>query len=186
MGVSAVLRPSATGSAVRHPVLLDVVAIGLEQRIRPAQLANLLLGSLDHPVTLARMGRHHLAGTGNLEALFSARLGLDLGHLALLYGRKREPKARFTGKMLEMSVCMRHVSSPRQPFSRAAEGAVYGRRNREKQQSGWPFCRTGGGSSAFSPTGGPKKPFTIRWDPWGCGGWHARSGTGYSPKRLYG
>src|ERR1700730_16720462 len=104
MGVSAILRPSATGSAVRHPVLLDVVAIGLEQRIRPAQLADLLLGPLDHPVALARVGRHHLAGTGNLEALFSARLGLDLGHLALLYGRKREPKARFTGKMLEMSV----------------------------------------------------------------------------------
>src|SRR5260370_19638268 len=122
MGVSAILRPSATGSAVRYPVLLDVVAISLEQRIRPAQLADLLFGPLDHPVTLARVGRHHLAGTGNLEALFSARFGLDLGHLALLYGRKREPKARFTGVVLKIERVLRHKPPPRQPFSRASQG----------------------------------------------------------------
>src|SRR5580698_8193563 len=105
MGVSAVIKPSATGSAVRHPVFPDVLAVGLEQHVGPTQLADLLLGPLDHAVTLARMGRHHLAGTGNFEALFSARLGLDLGHLALLYGRKREPKARFTGVCSKLSVC---------------------------------------------------------------------------------
>src|SRR5258707_2194813 len=117
MGVSAILRPSATGSAVGHPVLFDFLAVGLEQHIGATQLADLLLGPLDHAVTLARVGRHHLAGTGNLEALFSARLGLDLGHLALLYGRKREPKARFAGKMLEMSVCMRHIRRHGSPLA---------------------------------------------------------------------
>src|SRR5882762_9161298 len=144
MDVSAILRPSATGSAVGHPVLFDFLAVGLEQHIGATQLADLLLGPLDHAVTLARVGRHHLAGTGNLEALFSARLGLDLGHLALLYGRKREPKARFTGVMLKIERVLRHKPPPRQPFSRAAEGAVYGRRNREKQQPGRAF-RTGPG-----------------------------------------
>jgi hypothetical protein len=36
-----------------------------------------------------------------------------------------------------------HKPPPRQPFSRAAEGAVYGRRNREKQQPGRPFRADG-------------------------------------------
>src|SRR3954453_23156457 len=101
MGMSAI-KTSATGSAVRHPVLHDVLAVGLEKRARPTQLADLLLGPLDHAVTLARVGRHHLASTGNLEALFSARLGLDLGHLALLYGRKTRAKGPACRRMLEI------------------------------------------------------------------------------------
>src|SRR5277367_1321478 len=71
-------------SAVRQKVLLDVVAVGLEQHVGAAQLADLLLGTLDHAVALARLGIEDLAGPRHLEALFRARLGLDLGHLALL------------------------------------------------------------------------------------------------------
>src|ERR1044072_3109915 len=74
--------------SVGQPVLLDALAVGLEQRLGAAQLANLLLGPLDHAVTFARMGRQHLAGAGYLEALFRARFGLQLGHLALPYGQQ--------------------------------------------------------------------------------------------------
>src|ERR1044072_6903869 len=43
-------------------------------------IADLLLGPLDHAVALTRHRRHDLSRTGDLEALFSARLGLHLGH----------------------------------------------------------------------------------------------------------
>src|SRR5882757_1893581 len=75
---------AGTRSGVRQEILLDVVAIGLEQHAGAAQLANLLLGPLDHAVALAALGGHHFAGGSHLEALFSARFGLQLGHLALL------------------------------------------------------------------------------------------------------
>src|SRR3954452_5609904 len=71
-------------SGVRQEILLDVVAVGLEQHAGAAQLADLLLGPLDHAVALAALGVHYLAGGSHLEALFSARFGLQLGHLALL------------------------------------------------------------------------------------------------------
>src|ERR1700722_6313493 len=71
-------------SAVRQKVFLDVVAVGFEQHIGAAQLADLLLGALDHAVPLARLCIEDLSGPRHLEALFRARLGLDLGHLALL------------------------------------------------------------------------------------------------------
>src|SRR6185503_585679 len=71
-------------SGVRQEVLLDVVAVGLEQHAGAAELTNLLLGPLDHAVALAALSVHHFAGGSHLEALFSARLGLQLGHLALL------------------------------------------------------------------------------------------------------
>src|SRR4051812_21529050 len=77
-------RSSRTLLSVRQEILLDVVAVGLEQHAGAAQLADLLLGPLDHAVALAALGVHHLAGGGHLEALFSARFGLQLGHLALL------------------------------------------------------------------------------------------------------
>src|SRR5215213_692408 len=79
-------------SGVRQEVLLDVVAVGLEQHAGAAKLTNLLLGPLDHAVALARMRGHHFAGGSHLEALFSARLGLQLGHLALLLPRKNAPE----------------------------------------------------------------------------------------------
>src|SRR4051794_5159408 len=70
--------------AVGQKVFLDVVAISLEQHLGAAQLADLLVGPLDHAVALAAVGKEHLSGAGDLEALFGARLGLELGHLALL------------------------------------------------------------------------------------------------------
>src|SRR3954470_7787586 len=81
-------------SGVRQEVLFDVVAVGLEQHAGAAQLADLLLGPLDHAVALAALGVHHFAGGRHLEALFGAGLGLQLGHLALLYGRSTKPPAR--------------------------------------------------------------------------------------------
>src|ERR1700758_4821130 len=89
-------------SGVRQEVLLDVVAVGLEQHARAAQLTNLLLRPLDHAVALAALGMHHLAGGSHLEALFGARFGLELGHLALLNGRNTKSPAGGvrTAKML--------------------------------------------------------------------------------------
>src|SRR3954471_24852278 len=90
-----------TRSGVRQEIFLDVVAIGLEQHAGTAQLANLLLGPLDHAVALAALGGHHFAGGSHLEALFSARLGLQLGHLALLLASGlRAPRSAVPAKML--------------------------------------------------------------------------------------
>src|SRR5436305_9458632 len=86
------------GSGVRQEILLDVVAVGLEQHAGAAQLADLLLGALDHAVAFAALGMHHLAGGRHLEALFSARFGLQLGHLALLLaGNMIAPAKAHTG-----------------------------------------------------------------------------------------
>src|SRR6266699_6638749 len=76
-------------SGVRQEIFLDVVAVGLEQHAGTAELTNLLLRPLDHAVALAALGVHHLAGGSHLEALFGARLGLQLGHLALLKAATR-------------------------------------------------------------------------------------------------
>ncbi len=70
-------------SAVGQEVLLNVVTIGLEQNVGAAQVPDLLVGPLDHAVALAALGVKHLASACDFEALFSARLGLQLGHLAL-------------------------------------------------------------------------------------------------------
>src|ERR1700733_2419073 len=82
-------------SGVRQEILLDVVAVGLEQHARAAKLTNLLLGSLDHAVAFAGVGGHHFAGASHLEALFSARLRLQLGHLALLCRNTKPPVKAF-------------------------------------------------------------------------------------------
>src|ERR1700679_4018927 len=76
-------------SGVRQEVFLDVVAVGLEQHAGAAKLPDLLLRPLDHAVALAALGVHHFAGGSHLEALFGARLGLQLGHLALLSPQKK-------------------------------------------------------------------------------------------------
>src|ERR1017187_2896399 len=78
------LRQMVLSSAVGQKISLDIVAIGLEQDLGAAQLADCLLGPLDHAVALAGLLKHHLPGRRYLEALLGARLGLQLGHLALL------------------------------------------------------------------------------------------------------
>src|SRR3974377_430104 len=78
------LRRDGTGSAVRQEIFLDVIAVGLEQHVGAAQLANLFFGPLDHAVALARLLIEDLARGGHFEALLSARFGLHLGHFALL------------------------------------------------------------------------------------------------------
>src|SRR6202142_256012 len=83
------MRPDAGRkyrSAVWQPVFLDVVAVGLEQHLGAAMFADLLGGPLDHAVAFAGLLEFHAAGRGDLEALFSARFGLQLGHFALLVG----------------------------------------------------------------------------------------------------
>src|SRR3984893_14108132 len=106
-------------SAVRQEVFLDVVAVGLEQHVGAAQLADLLFGALDHAVALARLRVEDLSGPRHLEALLGARLGLDLGHLALLW---RKARALRPPKMLiNERVCVSTSPPPRQPLiSRAA------------------------------------------------------------------
>src|ERR1700740_3666909 len=79
-------------SGVRQEIFLYVVAVGLEQHAGAAELSDLLLRPLDHAVALAALGVQHFASGSHLEALFSARLGLQLGHLALLLPQKIPPK----------------------------------------------------------------------------------------------
>src|SRR5579883_3576552 len=71
-------------SAVGQEIFLDLLAVGLEQDRGAAQVADLLVGPLDHHVALAALGVDDLASSGDLEALFRARFRLQLGHLALL------------------------------------------------------------------------------------------------------
>src|SRR5471032_1378012 len=88
-------------SGVGQEILLDVVAVGLEQHAGAAELTNLLLRPLDHAVALAALGGHDFAGGSHLEALFSARFGLQLGHLALLLSlKKRAQRVAFATEML--------------------------------------------------------------------------------------
>jgi hypothetical protein len=63
------------------------------------------------------MGGHHLAGPGHFEALFSARFGLQLGHLALLWAtEKRARGALLRLKMLVRALkVLRFFSKMRQP-----------------------------------------------------------------------
>src|SRR3954452_23966352 len=72
-------------SAVGQEEFLDVVAVGLEHHAGAAMVADLLVGPLDHAVTLAGPGGQNFAAAGDLEALFGARFGLQFGHLALLW-----------------------------------------------------------------------------------------------------
>src|SRR6204780_5747013 len=102
-------KPAIKPSTVRQKVLFDVVAVGLEQHVGAAQLADLLLGALDHAVALARLRVEDLSGPRHLEALLGARLGLDLGHLALLW---REARALRPPKMLINERCVReHIAA---------------------------------------------------------------------------
>src|SRR5215207_2048222 len=107
-------RPMAD-SGVGQIILLDLVAVGLEQHRGAAQLADLLFGPFDHPVTLVGLLIKHLPAGRHLEALFGARLGLELGHLALLCGNSH---GQMSGRpdFARLSVLIVHFPSPRQPF----------------------------------------------------------------------
>src|SRR5580692_10524582 len=84
----AMIQISGKGLAVRQEEFLDLVAVWLEQHRRAAQITDLLGRALDHAVALAALGVDDLAGPGDFEALFRARFGLQLGHLALLKARR--------------------------------------------------------------------------------------------------
>src|SRR5262249_18558801 len=106
-------------SAVRQKELLDVVAVGLEHHARAAQLTDLLGGPLDHAVALTRVRRHDLSGTRDLEALLGARLGLHLGHLALLCRRRKSGVARVPDWCSELSVLIEHFAAATAALGRA-------------------------------------------------------------------
>src|SRR5262245_35465625 len=100
-------------------------------------LADLLLGPLDHAMALAGLREKHFSGASDLEALLGARLGLQLGHLALLYParivRATRPGSADVARneqALELVLVgiVLSKSPPRQPLiSRAARGRGYGR-----------------------------------------------------------
>src|SRR6185295_17938044 len=61
-----------------------VVAVGLEQHPRAAEIADLLGSAPDHHVAFAALSVLDLAARGHLESLLGAALGLELGHFASL------------------------------------------------------------------------------------------------------
>src|SRR6186997_234222 len=127
-------RAAENPSAVGQKILDDVVAVGLEHHAGAAMLADLLLGPLDHAVALAGVGRFHLALGRDLEALFSARLGLQLGHFALLQVRLWTRQRAGPAGLLNMSVLNGSASPPRQPLlAGRREGRVYGRERPKRQ-----------------------------------------------------
>src|SRR4029453_19051590 len=67
-------------SAVGQPVLLDGLAVGFEQHLGAAMLADCLGCPLDHAVALAGLLVFHLAGRRDLDALFCAGLVFQFGH----------------------------------------------------------------------------------------------------------
>src|SRR5262245_18137432 len=134
-------RPSPDGrSVVGQKILLDLVAVGLEQHRGAAQLADLLLGALDHAVTLAGLLVKHLPAGGHLEALLGGGLGLELGHLALLCGssRGRRPGwpdfARWSVLIEHFAVATAALSAGRRKGGVMAEPAA--KYNRHPNSSG--------------------------------------------------
>src|SRR5262245_34257999 len=128
--MAAAKRPG-NRSAVRQPVFLDVVAVGFEQHIGAAMFADRFGRPLDHAVALAGLLVFHLAGRGDLEALFGARFGLQLGHMALLIGARDSPRSRnmLISRIWPGAVCSglsvnRGHGSPYWPGS---DGGRYGR-----------------------------------------------------------
>ncbi len=155
-------RDSRVNDAARKPgqpfgiqYFLMVVAVGLEQHRGAAMLADRLGGPLDHAVALAGLLIFDLAGSSDLEALFGARFGLHLGHLALL---KRLTRAEARGRQalkaqgLTRVLGIERVSSPRQPFQPGNERAALwqrccrlttGGRGRRGAPRKFPGCRGG-------------------------------------------
>src|SRR3569833_2463666 len=77
-------------SAIRHPAL-HAPEFGYKQRDHAAQVAGTSRRIVDQPVALADLVGLDLAFGGDFEALFSARLGLHLGHFAILHGTRTCP-----------------------------------------------------------------------------------------------
>src|SRR5262249_46149237 len=93
---------------------------------RAAVVADLLGGPLDHAMALARLGGHHLAGAGDLEALLGAGFGLHLGHLGHLLDRpETDARARITAMLAQDSAerLRRHGS----PLAGRRKARLYGR-----------------------------------------------------------
>src|SRR6478752_1228103 len=146
-------------SGIGQIILLDLVAVGLEQHRGAAQLADLLFGPFDHPVTLVGLLIKHLPAGRHLEALFGARLGLELGHLALLCG---DSHGLMSGRpdFARLSVLIVHFPSPRQPFRpggvMAEAGAKYNRYPGSCADSG--LTRSAASRPSLEPS----------LQPWGC------------------
>src|SRR5829696_4242490 len=98
-------------SAVRQKVLLHALRVAREQGGRAAQVADLLVGALDHAVALAALGVEDLPRPRDLEALLRAGLRLQLGHLALLNAPLAGPEP--FGSRINAAVSM--TEPPRQP-----------------------------------------------------------------------
>src|SRR6516225_6458159 len=99
-------------STVRQEIFLDVIAVGLEQHVGTAQLANLFFGPLDHAVALARLLIEDLARGGHFEALLGARFGLHLGHFALQVSPPAKPAVAIVTIALHFAclICGRALS----------------------------------------------------------------------------
>src|SRR3954447_7401698 len=97
-------------SAVRQEELLHALGVTFEHHVGAAQVADLLVRPLDHAVALAALGVEHLAAAADLEALFRARLGLQLGHLALLDEPRGGRGPRGSSRSLLLSKTKRHGS----------------------------------------------------------------------------
>src|SRR5215475_5493845 len=134
-------------SAVGQIVLFDLIAVGLEQHGGAAQLADLLLGALDHAVTLAGLLVQHHPGRGHLEALFGAGFSLELGHLALLCGGRHGPAGRIC------SFERAESPSPRQPFSagRRKGGVMAEATAKYNHDPGWSAQRVFAAAAPASP-----------------------------------
>src|SRR5690349_11046207 len=91
--------------AVGQEKLDNVVAVGLEHHAGAAVLTDLFLGPLDHAVALAGHRRLHLAAGGDLEALFGARLRLQLGHFALLQSAASDAAKNRSYRICSMRAC---------------------------------------------------------------------------------
>src|SRR5947209_12780637 len=129
------------------------------------------------------MGRQHLAGAGHLEALFRARFGLQLGHLALLYGPDTRAKGPVHRHMLEMSVCFEALSHRHgSPLAGRRKAGFMADKMRENNRVGGRF------SPVLAVIGGTAAPtaqeFVNQSVARSALRQHARSGTGPRTKGL--
>ena len=84
-------------SGVRQEVLLDVVAVGLEQHAGAAELTNLLLGPLIMPWRLPRWACITLPVAVTLKRFLAPDLVFSLGIWLSCRPQKNAPEGRFCG-----------------------------------------------------------------------------------------